>query len=352
MRLFLSEFVTSAALADQPLPPSWLREGRAMRDAVAADFARVPEVTVVVTSDPRVEPPAEAESVAVDSPTAEQRAFLRLAGACDATLVIAPELGGELSRRCRLAAEHAARVLNCTPEAIDQCGDKFALAQHLIQHGIPTIPACRLGDLAQRGRELLRRAVADSFPFPVVLKPRWGAGSVATYLCDNPDAVLSHWLDAHDSGSTEEPVLQPFIPGRAFSVAVCCDAGTGSPRQLFPVAEQRLSDDGRFQYLGGEIPACNVDTPALHALVRRTAATLRGLAGYVGFDLLVPDAAPHEPLVVEVNPRLTTSYSGYRKLTSQNLADLLLDRDIPALTWNPQQVTFDAAGTSLSLLPE
>jgi predicted ATP-grasp superfamily ATP-dependent carboligase len=39
-----------------------------------------------------------------------------------------------------------------------------------------------------------------------------------------------------------------------------------------------------------------------------------GLAGYVGIDLLLPDGG--DPLIVEINPRLTTSYVGYRRIYS------------------------------------
>jgi predicted ATP-grasp superfamily ATP-dependent carboligase len=73
-----------------------------------------------------------------------------------------------------------------------------------------------------------------------------------------------------------------------------------------------------------------------------------GLRGYVGVDLIVPDDNPDRPIVVEINPRLTTSYIGYRRLTDDNLAARMLDADAspPPIAWREGFVTFDAAGNT------
>jgi predicted ATP-grasp superfamily ATP-dependent carboligase len=47
-----------------------------------------------------------------------------------------------------------------------------------------------------------------------------------------------------------------------------------------------------------------------------------GLAGYVGVDLIVGENAI---TVLEVNPRLTTSYAGLRRAIGANPARLVLD---------------------------
>ena len=57
--------------------------------------------------------------------------------------------------------------------------------------------------------------------------------------------------------------------------------------------------------------------------LRAAAATLGalpGLRGHVGVDLVV---APDRCVVIEVNPRLTTSYVGLRRALRANLAELV-----------------------------
>src|SRR3954465_3410025 len=51
----IHEWGTGGGLAGEPCPESWAAEGRAMRRAIAADFAALPGASarIVVTLDPR-----------------------------------------------------------------------------------------------------------------------------------------------------------------------------------------------------------------------------------------------------------------------------------------------------------
>jgi hypothetical protein len=61
------------------------------------------------------------------------------------------------------------------------------------------------------------------------------------------------------------------------------------------------------------------------------AAAAGGLRGYLGIDLVLADGGPR---VIEINPRLTTSYLGLRRVAGANLAGFILDaalgRPLPA----------------------
>ena len=76
---------------------------------------------------------------------------------------------------------------------------------------------------------------------------------------------------------------------------------------------QRLSQDGRFHYLGGELPLSSRLAPRARELASAACRSIPGLRGYVGVDLLLDEQAG-TVTVVEMNPRLTTSYLGYRRL--------------------------------------
>ena len=72
-------------------------------------------------------------------------------------------------------------------------------------------------------------------------------------------------------------------------------------------------------------------------LVQRMAKAMPGLWGYVGIDLI--ESAEQGPLVLEINPRLTTSYVGINRATGINVAEqsLALLEGEPDLTSINQQ---------------
>lgn len=60
-------------------------------------------------------------------------------------------------------------------------------------------------------------------------------------------------------------------------------------------------------------------------LARRALAALPPARGFVGVDLVLgSDANGDDDVVIEVNPRVTTSYVGLRQAIDQNLAEALL----------------------------
>lgn len=186
--------------------------------------------------------------------------------------------------------------------------DKLALAEHFEAHSLSTIPT-RHVDLESNSAD---------WTWPIVLKPRDGAGSCLTFLIrgqhDWEQAVQSY----REAGASDRCLCQPFMSGRTLSVGVNISLD-GERMEVLPVGEQHLSGDGRFRYLGGTIPAriSAVESDEIQELVLSACNTIRGLAGYIGFDLILSDAG--RPVIVEINPRLTTSYIGYRRLVSTKI---------------------------------
>jgi predicted ATP-grasp superfamily ATP-dependent carboligase len=294
MRVFVYEYTCAV-----PCPhPSIRAEGLAMLRALVADFHSANVETVTLIGEYSLEREAEA--------------FRKAAAGCDWSVVIAPEFDHLLEERCRWVEEAGGRLLGPSPDALRLTADKVLLSEHLARQGIPT-PSSRL----VRGGETLGECV-----FPVVYKPRHGAGSQATFLIRRAAEWSACFTQAHAEFEHEEGVLQPYVHGQPASVAYLI-----GPRQrlaLLP-ATQRLSADGRFRYEGGEVPL--PDPPAERAvrLAGRAVECVPGLFGYVGVDLVLGEAADGSAdWVIEINPRLTTSYLGLRQLAKRPLTEALL----------------------------
>ena len=117
--------------------------------------------------------------------------------------------------------------------------------------------------------------------------------------------------------------LEVFHPGLAASVAFLC-----GPNHRIPLAacRQHLTQDGRFGYLGGSLLWETELAARATSLAQRALAVLPPAVGYVGVDLVLGNASDgSEDVIIEVNPRLTTSYVGLRAMTDDNLALAMLE---------------------------
>ena len=340
MRVFVSEYVCGGAWNDGPLEGSLAREGRSMLLAACADFARIRGCDVCTTWDARLGefPLSGIEVVVVHEADEEREQFDRLATVCDATFVIAPEFEGLLSERCGRVAHLGGRCLGPSRDAIELCADKLRLFEHLHEHGLPTIET--------QPWDHAIAAVPRKFPF--VVKPRDGAGSLHMYLItDSRDLDVARRAYA-ELPSCWQGICQPYIDGRAMSAGVI--ARESPPRfEIFPPGEQILSRDGRFRYQGGRISGRSQLAPEHELTIRCACESIPGLgggSGYVGVDFLHPHDDPEQLLIVEINPRLTTSYLGYRTIAKDNLLERLVAADArhDPIDWKDRAVVFAADG--------
>lgn len=339
MRVFVSEYVCGGAWPEETIVGSLAVEGRAMLRAIVDDLSRIAGVEVETTWDARLGPVPfrGVRTIRAESPAHERQCFERLAKECDATLVIAPEFDGILLERCRIVERAGGRLLGPGSRAVELCSDKLRLAVHLREAGVPTV----------RTEEFRW----DSPPaLPAVIKPRDGAGSQDIHFVRDEDELRRLRDEFACQTSPRQFIAQPFVAGRAVSVGLLLQSRR-EVEILLPAA-QHLSDDGRFRYLGGAIPLRQNNTAEIQTTALAACRVIPGLCGYVGVDLIVPDGSPQRPVVVEINPRLTTSYLGYRALAENNLAEWML---IPArfergIEWRDGVVEFNAAGEAAMCL--
>ncbi len=336
MRMAVLEAVC-AGMDDTDPPPSLLAEGLAMWRAVVDDLLAHSEVTVATLIDVRCQhlaPPAlRFDCWHVENSLVAQLGWNECLSHADAAWIIAPESDHMLERFVS-AVPPTIKSCNADPSAIRLCADKYTLAQHLLRHNIPAIPT----DQVVWGSP---PSFADG---PSVVKPRDGVGSQLVRRIHNRTDWRAARIEYLASDQLFNAIRQPFIPGRALSIA-----GWFHPQGVtwFPVAEQHLSSDGCFTYQGGTIPA-DIDVitqAAVQTLAADAAATIPGLRGYIGIDVLLPESSPAQPVLVEINPRLTTSSIGIRRLCADNwIASLLTDPTSPLRWHTDRRIHFTATG--------
>ncbi len=332
MRIFLYEWATGGGLVEEPgpLPASLVREGAAMIGALAADLLRIEGCRVAALRDPRIVQLTlgNCEIVDVLSRSSHNEELERLTADADGTILIAPEFDGILWKASRRVIAAGGHLLSPSPEFIRIAADKQRTSDVLHAAGVP-VP---VGRLLESDEPLPAR-----FPYPAIVKPVDGAGSQDMFFV---------------RGSHEAPPayawrrrLEQFAPGLPASVAVLC--GPSGSVALLP-CKQRISDDGRLRYLGGQLPLATGLAERARSLADRALAAMPAAAGYVGIDLVLgpaPDGC--EDVVIEINPRLTTSYVGLRAAATCNLAEAMwrvAQGECPEVDFSDRQIEFDNSG--------
>jgi predicted ATP-grasp superfamily ATP-dependent carboligase len=280
-----------------------------MLSAIAQDFAALDDVKVHILWNAHLPPPpCPAATVhKVACPDRELVQFHSLAGRCDATLVIAPEIDNILLKRCQMVEEAGGRLLGPGVEFVRITSDKFRTST-LLRRANVSVP-----------EQLVLTSDTDigHLAYPVVVKSRTGAGSNGVFRIDSP-----HQIDGRFSRDGTWCV-ERYQPGRAASVAILCGQNGCIP--LAP-CWQHLGDDGTFAYQGGSTIMERRLAERCVRLARAAVLALPPSNGYVGVDIVL--GAPDDGLddvVIELNPRLTTSYVGLRAMTGDNLAQTMLD---------------------------
>ena len=284
------------------IPDSLLAEGRAMADALSLDLSAAEiEVDRMLDETLSISDKAMHSRLAyhsVNSAKEEKKTFLHLAASADWTVLIAPESDGALAERARWTLKAGGRLFGPNQEFIELTTDKQHLAMHLEAAGIE-VPQ---GIAVAAGHPL-----PIDFGYPAVLKPRDGAGSQEVRLLENRDPTLTVPFEAR---------LESYRPGKAVSVVIL-----GGPTGLcpLPACTQSLSSDGQFSYLGGSVPLSRPHAERAEQLACRAVAACGTVHGYVGVDLIL-GRRQEEDCVIEINPRLTTSYLLLRTVAEGNLA--------------------------------
>jgi predicted ATP-grasp superfamily ATP-dependent carboligase len=279
-----------------------------MRSALAEDFSRLPDVEVVTLQDDRL-PSYQLEECVVQgiaNSDEERDAVRRNSAECDWTVLIAPELDGRLQDRCRWVDAAGGRLLSPGADVVRLASDKHCTALFLADAGIPTPYG-----VLQPARE----GLPADFPYPAVLKRNDGAGSQGLQFVQRPEDTWENGLGRCMMR------IERWHPGMAASAALLCGPGRAMP---LPACGQHLSKDGRMRYLGGWTPLSEPFSERVRQLASRVGQRLPPTIGYLGIDVILGDDGPSSDLVVEVNPRLTTSYLGLRRLARTNLAEAML----------------------------
>jgi predicted ATP-grasp superfamily ATP-dependent carboligase len=324
MRLVVYEWCCSGGLAGDDASAvvpsghdveSIVPEGRAMLRALVADALRDGgfEVTVLVDAARGCGLPSGAAIVPVAS-GAEIHALVREARSADAVVIVAPETAGVLAARVAMVRAAGGLVLAPSDAITALAADKQATIDVLAAAGV-AVPA---------GRSLAAGAAwPQGFRLPAVRKAR------TSTACDG--LVVVQRDGPLPPPADQATRLEAWCAGE--SVGVACVIGPMGAVPL-PAMTHRFAagPGGARSYIGGELLADPAAAARAEALaVRAVRSILRRdrdapAAGWMGVDMILGSRTDGlDDRVLEVNPRLTTSFVGLAAASSRSLVRLMVD---------------------------
>lgn len=309
MNLFIYEYITSGALLDEHLPDSLANEGNLMvssviNDALQTDFCRITTLRDNRLSPLQLDNIDKLECHTVSTPSQYQQQWQYYLTHCDAILLIAPESKGCLITLQQQINSYPIHHLGSDLEATAITANKWYCYQHLKKHGIKTPNTI----IARDWRHNLSKFNSDQW----LTKPIDGAGCVDTFFWVNSNELSAH-LDT--VSNLEDIIIQPYIEGTPLSLSIHY---SDKQTSLLSINKQKLTTNEKQLQLDACIVNDHSHSLSIHQaqqLAESVYKAIPGLNGFVGIDLIHNE---QDNVIIDINPRITTSYCGLHQSLQHN----------------------------------
>jgi hypothetical protein len=321
MQILIYEHASGGGYLGERLPLDILSEGYGMLRSLVSDLKAAAHKTTVLL-DSRVgmlNPPLEADkTILVSSSAGLDKKLKKLIKKVDATYVIAPESNQTLRRLVELVEAFGGTSLNSHVNAIEKASNKMATYETLRREKL-RVPETAMINLKDSVRDVKRQV--RKLGFPLVFKPLDGVGCCGLSVVENESHLAKAVKKIERLSECRDFVVQRLINGVAVSVSLLSTGDEALPITLNQQLVALASPSENSEYMGGLVPFSHrLEKEALRA-AQAAVESIKGLKGYVGVDLVLTEK---EAFIMEVNPRLTTSYIGLRKVVNFNPAKAIL----------------------------
>ncbi|MFK8068179.1 MAG: ATP-grasp domain-containing protein, partial [Gammaproteobacteria bacterium] len=230
--------------------------------------------------------------------------FKHLCEIVDAVLPIAPESDDILKTLSEIVISQKKILLGSEPEVIKQTTSKKSTTDLFADQKLTVINT---------------RFVKENNDYPEnehgwIVKPDQSVGSDRIIICHNHQEVLEA------ASKCDAAIIQPYIKGKAASISMLSNKGQSV---IIGYNEQIIEQQSnRLIFTGSKVNGLLEYEDEFDQLAGSIAKVLPTLRGYVGIDLIIEK---DQIYIVEVNPRLTTSYVALSESIGFNPAKMILD---------------------------
>lgn len=234
----------------------------------------------------------------------------------DAALVVAPE--NALQSIVKLTENTGMLSLNCQSISIEKTIDKTNLFDRLGKLKLH-YPETEILQLSMSGEEVAQ-TINEKLGFPAVIKPSVGAGCEGLSVIQNIHQVTHALTKITNQNTHNQIITQKLIFGTPASISLFSTGTQAIPISLNLQEVILATPENSSSYAGGAVPFDHPLMEEAFSGAKKLVESYQGLRGYVGVDVILTD----EVFFIEINPRLTTSYVGLRKISAFNPAQAIV----------------------------
>jgi predicted ATP-grasp superfamily ATP-dependent carboligase len=322
LNLLIVEYVSGGGYANQKLSGSTLSEAYGMLRSIISD-CKILGNNITTLIDSRLQafnPPSEADKiVTVSSPEEFSMHIKELSGVVDAVYVIAPESNRILEKLVETIATSGGISINCEVDAIKRSSNKITVYETVKRIGLKSPETVTLN--IHEKIENIRRIIKE-LEYPLIFKPLDGVGCGGLSIVKDVENIEDAVKKVAKESTNEFFIAQNLVKGKAVSVSVISTGDKTLPVTLNRQFVKLEPPDKQSGYNGGFVPFDHKLRRKALNTAERVVEAIKGLKGYVSVDMVLTQ---EEPIIIEVNPRLTTSYIGLNKAINFNPAEALLN---------------------------
>ena len=337
-RIFIFEYVSGGGFNTHNIPSSLFSEGYGMLKSIIEDFKKL-GLNVTTLLDNRIKYLArylKADRIInVNSTDNFYDIFKISLQECSCCYIIAPEFSNILHNLTRIAEDFHVDVLSIGSDGI-RLGSSKMNTYNFFKANDLTTP---LTYLIPNKKNMLDPdfiiSKLSEFGVPVIIKPDDGVGAESVYYLETETQVLNlcSKLELH-SEIERKYILQEYVKGTDLSTSL-----VQSPKQknlnlkILGINYQDIVSKEtlkHLEYLGGYTPVENYAEIKKELETNLENVDFSSFNSFFGIDFI--HTRSKKIVFIELNPRLTTSYLGVRKVININPVRFLFTENVNNFT--------------------
>lgn len=325
--LFIFEFVSGGGFNEMDIPVSLFCEGFAMLRSIIEDFKEI-NFNITILLDKRIQPLSyllKADKINIVSKSTNYlKEFTNAVKYNEYCFIIAPEFSETLYNLTKIVKDNNKTILSVDLSGIKLATYKFKTFEFLKKYDINTPKTY----LIPRNKDYFdKNFVIEKFRqlnCPIVIKQEDGVGAESIFYFEREELIYKFFDDLDEKLERDKDyILQEYIEGEDLSVSLL---GIHDIPIILSINAQNLditTHNKKSEYFGGYTPVENFKKYEKELLKIVNKLNLSAFSSYYGIDFVRKKDG--KIYVIEINPRLTTSYLGIRNIIDFNPAKLILN---------------------------